>query len=106
MIPGLGDYLVPAHQEQARVASMRPVRHAVLNQAGDAGCARRVGKLVALGKVEDGVVGIGHALLQEAERVDEGRPGFTLEIVSQRLDRDLGGDLTVVMAAHAVGDDH
>ncbi len=106
MVAGLRDDLSATHQEQARVPGVRPVGDAVLDQAGDTGRARRVGKLVTLGKVEDGVVRIGHALLQEAEGVGQGWPGFPLEVVSQRLHRDLGGDLAVVVAAHAVGNDH
>ena len=106
MVLGLGDDLAAAHQEQAGVAGVRPVGNAVLDDAGDAGGARRVGKLVTLGKVEDGMVGIGHALLQEAERVDQRRSRFTLEAVGQCLYRDLGSDLAIVMPAHAVGDHH
>ena len=64
------------------------------------------GELVAFGEVEDGVMGVGHALLQEAEGIDQGRPGLALKVVGQRLDGDLGGDLAIVMAAHAVGDHH
>ncbi len=106
MIPGLGDDLAAAHQEQAGVAGVRPVGHAVLDETGDAGGAWRVGKLVAFGEVEDGVMGIGHPLLQEAEGIDKGWSGLALKVVGQRLDGDLGGDLAIVMAAHAVRDDH
>lgn len=61
---------------------------------------------MALGVIENGVMGVGHAILQEAEGVGQGRPGFALEVVGQCLNGDLRGDFTVMMAAHAVGDDH
>ena len=49
---------------------------------------------------------IRHALLQKAERVGKQRAGFALEGIGQCLDRDLGRNFTVMVAAHAVGDDH
>ena len=67
MVAGMGDDLAVAHQIEARIAGVRPVRDAVLNDAGDTGGARRVAQAVARGVVEDRMVGIAHAFLQEAE---------------------------------------
>jgi hypothetical protein len=99
-------HLAVAQQVEARVTGVRPVGDAVLHDAGDAGGARRVGQAVAEREVEDGAVRIEHALVQKMERVGKVRAGLPLEVVGQRLHGDLRGDLAVVMAAHAVGDDH
>ena len=106
MILGLRDHLAGTHQEQAGIAGMRPVGDVVLNDAGDAGGARGVVQAVAFGVIENRVMGVGHAPLQKAEGVVQGRSGFALEAVGQRLDGNLRGDLAVVVAAHAVGNDH
>ncbi len=106
MIPRLGDQLAATHQEEPGVAGVRPAGHVVLDEAGDAGGARRVAQTMADRIVENGMMGVGQALLQEAEGVLEGRPRLTLEAVGQRLHGDLGGDLAVVMAAHPVRNHH
>lgn len=49
---------------------------------------------------------IGHRLLQKTEGIGEQWFGFTLKTVGQRLHRNLGGDLAVMMPAHAISDDH
>ena len=106
MIPRLGDHLAAAHLEQPRVAGVRPACHVVLNDAGDAGGARRVTQTMAHRIVKNGMMGVGQALLQEAEGVIEGWPRLALEAVGQRLHGDLGGDLAVVMTAHSVRNHH
>jgi hypothetical protein len=86
---------------------MCPVGDVVLHDAGDAGGARRVQEVVLAGKVENATVGVEHALLQKHEGVERIRGLNSLrESFGQRLHGDLGGDLAVVVTAHAVGDDH
>ena len=45
-----------------------------------------------------------HRILEELERIFECRFRFLLEALDEQPDRDLGGDFTTCMAAHAVSD--
>ena len=85
---------------------MRPVGHVFLNDAGDAGGARRVAQVVIGREVEDGVVRIGHGALQKQERIGEARVSLALERVGQCLRSDLRGNLAVVVPTHAVCNHH
>jgi hypothetical protein len=103
MVACAGDELVAAHQIEPRIAAVRPIGRIALQQAGDDRRARRVDQRL-LRRIAQQLVMTGHdRVLQEAQRIDEGRLAFALEHCSQRLQRELRSDLAFRMPAHAVG---
>jgi len=62
--------------------------------------------MMPFGIVDDGPVGVDHSLLQKQKGVTHAWPEFARECLGQCLHRDLGCDLTIIVTAHAIGDDH
>ena len=78
----------------------------MLHHAGDDGGARRVGQVAVEGEVENRVVRRVQAVAQEAQRIVQGGTRLALEGLYERARGDAGGDLAVLVATHAVGDEH
>ena len=106
VVAGLGVDAAVAQQVEARVAGMGPVRKAVLHHAGDDGGARRFGQLLVEGVVEDRMVGARQRARQEQPGVGQAGLGLALEGLGDELGGEMGRDLAVQVAPHAVGDQH
>lgn len=85
---------------------MRPMGNVVLDDAGNAGRARRVVQPVGLGEIHDRMVCVEHRPVEEGERLVDFRVGLALKGLGHRLHGDLRGNFAVVVPPHAVGDDH
>lgn len=105
VVAGLGGQLALADHVEPGVAGVGPVGHALLHQAGHDGGARHVGELLVEGVVEDRVVGVAQHPRKEQHRVGDLGAGFLLEGLGDELHGNLGGDLPVQVAPHAVGED-
>ena len=79
VVARVDQHLAVAHQVEARIAGVRPVGDVVLNDAGDAGGARRILEIMGVGKIADRMVRVGHRFLQEQERVVDVRRRLALE---------------------------
>ena len=105
MVLRLGDQFPPPEEVEARIADVRPVRVAGLDHAGDARRARRLQHRELVRVRAERLMGAGHRVLQELERILEDRLRLPLEALDEQPHADLRRDLAAGVPAHAVGDD-
>ena len=105
VILGCADQAPLAKQIEARIAGVRPIRMARLDDDGDAGRARRFEHRELIGVGAERRVRAEHRLLKEFERIAQHRLGFLLEALDEQSHADLRGNLASRVTTHAVGDD-
>jgi hypothetical protein len=103
VVPRAGDQFGLAQQVHAGVTAVRPPDLTLLHQPDDDGRARRVVHAALLRVGQQLLVREQHGRLEELRRLLDHRLRVALEQRRDVLERQMGGDLAVRMAAHAVG---